>query len=172
MSTKQQNTQRTSITAPDVATLAHLIRQEEQNVQQLQLLLEQEKTILLERRFQDLQQQLQQKRQLLAILEKNAVQRQQLLQQMLLPVNADGWRKLLHTADKTGQIVQRWQQLETLLRQCHALNTINEKLTHRTHMAASRMMDILRGAHNQPKLYTDTGARQRYDGTNRNLGKA
>jgi len=157
---------------PDAATLVHLIKQEEQNVQQLEQLLQQEKLALLQRQFQNLQQHLQQKRQLLAILEKNASQRQQLLQQIKLPATADGWRQLLWRADMSGQATQRWEHLETLLRQCHGLNAVNEKLTHRTHMAASQMMDILRGAHNQPKLYTDTGARQRSDGSQRTLGKA
>jgi len=157
---------------PDAATLVHLIKQEEQNVQQLEQLLQQEKSALLERQFQHLQNHLQQKRQLLAILEKNASQRQQLLQLTQLPATADGWRQLLWRTDQSGQATQRWEQLETLLRRCHSLNAVNEKLTHRTHMAASQMMDILRGAHNQPKLYTDTGARQRSDGGQRTLGKA
>lgn len=157
---------------PDAATLVHLIKQEEQNVQQLEELLQHEKTALLERQFQHLQQYLQLKRQLLAILEKNATQRQQVLAQMQLPASADGWRELLRKADKSGQATERWQQLEVLLRNCHRLNAVNEKLTHRTHMAASQMMDILRGAHNQPKLYTDTGARQRFDGAQRTLGTA
>jgi len=157
---------------PDAATLVHLIKQEEQNVQQLEQLLQQEKSALLQREFQHLQQHLQQKRQLLAVLEKNASQRQQLLQLTQLPATADGWRQLLWRTDQSGQATQRWEQLETLLRRCHGLNAVNEKLTHRTHMAASQMMDILRGAHNQPKLYTDTGARQRSDGGQRTLGKA
>lgn len=157
---------------PDAATLAHLIKQEEQNVQQLHTMLEQEKAALIERRFQDLQAQLQQKRQLLAILEKNAQQRQQLLQQYGLPISPEGWRTLLKKADKSGQIGTRWQALEQLLKQCHSLNAVNEKLTHRTHMAASQMLDILRGAHNQPKLYTDTGARKHFEGEQRTLGTA
>ena len=157
---------------PDAATLTHLVRQEEQNVQQLQSLLELEKAALLERRFQDLQTQLQQKRQLLAMLEKNAQQRQQVLKQCGLPTSPDGWRTLLKKADKAGQVAERWQALEKVLKQCHALNSINEKLTHRTHMAASKMLDILRGVHNQPKLYTDTGARQHCEGTQRTLGTA
>lgn len=157
---------------PDAATLLHLIKQEEQNVQQLEQLLQQEKAALLERQFQHLQQHLQQKRQLLAILEKNASQRQQVLKQIKLPDTAEGWRQLLSKADKSGQASQRWELLETLVKRCHTLNAVNEKLTHRTHMAASQMMDILRGAHNQPKLYTDTGARQRFDGSQRTLGKA
>jgi len=157
---------------PDAATLTHLIRQEEQNVQQLQSLLELEKAALLERRFQDLQTQLQQKRQLLAMLEKNAQQRQQLLKQYGLPMTPDGWRTLLKKADKAGQVADRWKALETVIKKCHTLNAINEKLTHRTHMAASKMLDILRGAHNQPKLYTDTGARQHCEGTQRMLGTA
>jgi len=157
---------------PDTATLVHLIKQEEQNVQQLEQLLQQEKSALVERQFQNLQQHLQQKRQLLAILEKNASQRQQLLKLTQLPATADGWRQLLRRADQTGQATQRWELLETLLRRCHGLNAVNEKLTHRTHMAASQMMDILRGAHNQPKLYTDTGARQRSEGSQRTLGTA
>lgn len=157
---------------PDAATLVHLIRQEEQNVQQLEELLQHEKDALLERQFQNLHQYLQLKRQLLAILEKNASQRQQVLAQMQLSATPDGWRQLLKKADKSGQASERWQQLEVLLKRCHTLNAVNEKLTHRTHMAASQMMDILRGAHNQPKLYTDTGARQRFDGSQRTLGKA
>jgi len=157
---------------PAAATLVHLIKQEEQNVQQLEQLLQQEKAALIERQFQNLQQQLQQKRQLLAILEKNAVQRQQLLQQMQLPATAEGWRQMLGRVDKSGQASQRWSQLEILVKRCHGLNAINEKLTHRTHSAASQMMDILRGAHNQPKLYTDTGARQRSEGSQRTLGTA
>jgi flagellar biosynthesis/type III secretory pathway chaperone len=157
---------------PDAATLIHLIKQEEQNVQQLEELLLHEKEALLQRQFQNLQQFLQLKRQLLAILEKNANQRQQVLAQMQMPATANGWRELLKKADRSGQASERWQQLEILLRRCHTLNAVNEKLTHRTHMAASQMMDILRGAQNQPKLYTDTGARQRFEGSNRTLGKA
>ena len=157
---------------PDAATLVHLIKQEESNVQQLEQLLLLEKTALQERQFQNLQQHLQQKRQLLATLEKNASHRQQVLQQMKFPATANGWRQLLRDADTSGHAMQRWEQLEILLRRCHGLNAVNEKLTHRTHMAASQIMDILRGANNQPKLYTDTGARQRFEGSQRTLGKA
>lgn len=121
---------------------------------QLLTLLKQERSLLEKREYEQYQQLISNKLQLLQTLEKNAAVRQQ----HLLNAGFEDEASTLATLDKQAPIVANaWRKLQSQWQQCQELNEINERISKRTRLVVGQILDILRGQNNQAKLYTKQG---------------
>lgn len=144
----------TGSTPPDRATVMNLIHSDRQNLAQLELLLKQEKQALAQRDHQNLQALLDEKKQLLTVLAKNAQARTQLLNTLALEDNAENWRQLVGTL----QLETLWQELESQLKRCRELNNINDIIIHRTRQTVGAILNALRGKTASTETYSQKGA--------------
>ncbi|MGK0500020.1 MAG: flagella synthesis protein FlgN [Oceanicoccus sp.] len=121
---------------------------------ELLALLQQERKALETRQYQAFQQLISKKQQLLLKLEKNAEQRQQLLQ-------AAGFTdetSTLNAADHHAPIVATaWRKLGAQWSHCQELNEVNDRIAKRTRLVVGQILDLMRGQNSKDKLYTRKG---------------
>lgn len=120
----------------------------------LHQLLQQERSALESRQYDDFQALLKQKNQLLSTLKKSADHRSHAFQAAGLTDE----ESTLAAAEREAPIVARaWRQLAKQWDECQHLNAVNERIVQRTKMVVSQTLDLIRGANNQQKLYDTKG---------------
>ncbi|MFT5693563.1 MAG: flagella synthesis protein FlgN [Oceanicoccus sp.] len=121
---------------------------------QLLTLLQDERTALETRNYDEFQDIIGKKQTLLETLESHARIRQQLLQNA--GFNDEG--TTLEAADQQAPIVAKaWRLLGEQWSKCQELNEINEQITSRTRLVVSQTLDLLRGQNTKEKLYDGKG---------------
>lgn len=102
---------------------------------------------------------LERKTQLLANLEKNAQQRNQLLQSEGFPADENGtqafFKSLTQSAAKA--CADKWRNLEQKLENCKVENLINGKIIHRSRQQVDVLLNLIQGNKNSGRIYTQSG---------------
>jgi len=65
------------------------------------------------------------------------------------------------------ELTNLWQSSLKALQECKDLNTINGLVIERSRTRNQKIMDMVRGKHQKPKLYGNKGGEQSYAGSNR-----
>lgn len=121
---------------------------------QLLQLLENERIALEKRNYDSVQSIITDKQALLEQLEKHASVRQQ----VLVKAGFTDEKSTLAAADQHAPTVAAaWRSLGEQWTRCQQLNEINERISKRTRLVTSKILDLLRGQANQQKLYDDKG---------------
>ncbi|MEE8058878.1 MAG: flagellar protein FlgN, partial [Pseudomonadales bacterium] len=114
-------------------------------------LLQRERKILEERKYDDFQQIISNKQHLLAQLENHANTRQHLIQQAGFANESN----LLSAAEEQAPAVaSALRQLDEQWRRCQKLNEINERIAKRTKLVVGHILDLMRGKTGETRLYT------------------
>lgn len=134
--------------------LEHSLQTDIPITDQLLALLQQERQLLESRQYDQFQQLINQKQQLLQQLDQHATQRQQLL-------HSAGFDNEQHTLETLAQqapvAASAWHKLSDQWQQCQDLNEVNERIAKRTRLVVGQILDLLRGQNNQTRLYTKKG---------------
>ncbi|BFM16602.1 hypothetical protein R50073_27850 [Maricurvus nonylphenolicus] len=165
MSSTTQNTgsqsANTSMGAVPVSPKA-LFNQVEHDIQicdQLIELLQQESEALKQRQTQTLEGLIPVKNSLLGALANSANQRRSWLQAQGKPTDESHWLQLLQ--EMGGQkLLDQWQIFNDKLSNSQHLNEVNGKMIARGQQTINRLLDILRGQFDAPKLYNQSGTTQ------------
>lgn len=121
---------------------------------QLLDLLQQERTALETRNYEQFQHIISLKQELVAQLESQSNSRQQLLQD----AGFNNEPSTLSAADEQAPAVAKaWRQLGEKWQRCQELNEINERIAKRTRLVVGQVLDLLRGQNNSAKLYNSSG---------------
>lgn len=135
-----------------------MIAQDTHATRQLKTLLLQERELLEQRQHDTLPAIIEQKDQLLGSLTQSARQRHQLLQNLGLQPNSQGWDNLLAAQPALAPVRASWQTLAEEFAECQALNEINGKMIARSKQTLGALLNLLRGQVSTPQLYTQSGA--------------
>lgn len=160
------NSPMTGNTSPITAkVLFEHIQQSTQAADRMIELLNHESQLLKQRETQQLEALLTEKNQCLADIATGARQRRLWLEQLGLNTDQENWLGLLQ--ENGGQkFLQSWQELNAKLQQCQQLNDVNGKMIARGRQTINRLLDILRGQSDSPKLYTSRGSTQNNNNSN------
>lgn len=135
------------------------IDHDSQVADQLIELLGREQEALKQRNSQQLESLITEKNALLAALANSANQRRTWLTSQGKPADEAHWEELIQAMG--GQkLDDLWQALQEKLQQCHHLNEVNGKMIARGQQTINRLLDILRGQFDAPKLYNQSGNTQ------------
>lgn len=135
-----------------------MLAQDTSTVAQLSELLQQERDLLPSRDHTLLSQILEQKTRLIEQLGQNALVRQQLLRQLGLAENAEGWDLFLQRNSLTLPLREGWQQLQAAFSECKTRNEINGRLISRSRQTLDQLLNLLRGKAPAANLYNASGA--------------
>ncbi len=143
-------------TAPYQSFL-QLLQQEQAAVQQLLATLQQEHQALGARDVDAIDQAVAAKEQQLAQLGQLAQQRNQLLEQAGVSADKEGFSQFI-ASEPSGKLKQRWDELETLLRECQRQNQINGSLLETGRQVSQELLSILTGQDfGKNELYNQRG---------------
>ncbi len=136
------------------AELKTIFEQDIPATAQLLTLLQNERSTLETRNYDEFHKIIGQKQTLLALLENHAAIRQQLLQKAGFNDEASS----LQAATQHAPIVAKaWRDLGEQWSRCQELNEINERIASRTRLVVSQILDLLRGQNTREKLYDGKG---------------
>lgn len=139
-----------------------LFSQVEQDIQvcdQLIELLQKESEALKQRQTQTLESLIPEKNSFLSALANSANQRRAWLQAQGKPTDESHWLQLLQ--EMGGQkLLDQWQIFNDKLSNTKHLNEVNGKMIARGQQTINRLLDILRGQFDAPKLYNQSGTTQ------------
>ena len=82
------------------------------------------------------------------------------------PIEA-GKVKMVIDARGDAELSTLWSQSLNQLEQCKELNQVNGLVIERSRSRNQKIMDMVRGKHQKPKLYGEKGGESTYSGTNR-----
>jgi len=125
-------------------------------------LLGQEQEALAERNIEVLDTIIEHKTQQLEVLEKSAQLRTDWTRQSLGGATIDDsmikerWQAIISSSE-APQISEQWEKLKVLQAKCKAANEVNGKILARNQKTFSRLLDIVRGQHSTPNLYSASG---------------
>ena len=122
--------------------------------QQLRDVLEQERQTLENRQYEQFEQLLQGKQQLLAQLEQGGNARRQWLAKRGFADDASALRLVKLQAPA---VAEQWQAAAEQWRDCQHANQVNEQICNRTRVVVERVLDILRGQPGQGSTYDAKG---------------
>lgn len=146
-----------SPTAAQQQAMLALLGQEQLAVEELITVLQQEHDALGRRVAEDVTQAVAAKEKALFALHQLAQQRAQLMQQAGLNTDKEGFNSFI-TSDTSGQLEQRWAELEERLRECQRQNQINGSLLESGRQATQEVLSILTGRDfSQNELYNQKG---------------
>ena len=121
---------------------------------QLNQILDQERSALESRDYDNFQSLLTTKKALINQLKQHADSRMHALQ----AAGFDDEATTLAAAEIAAPVIARsWQQLAQQWQQCQHLNAVNERILQRTQLVVSQTLDILRGANSSNRLYDTKG---------------
>ncbi len=154
----------------------HLFRSIQASRKELEALVqlcEAELTAIKARDLEQLQQVVADKQAALERFERSVLERNQLLQQAGVSVDASGLEALLSRfPDKQRALLSKgWQALEALLKQVSDLNARNEQVVQRNRKNLDQLLSIMRGQNQRNTLYNQSGGTGNYAAQN-SLGKA
>lgn len=136
------------------AALEDTFQQDIPATDQLLDLLERERKSLEQRKYEDLQDIIQRKQTLLALLENHAVSRQQLLTEAGY---SDEASTLLEADQQAPAVAKSWRSLGDKWTRCQELNEINGRIAKRTRLVVGQVLDLIRGQQGEARLYTGKG---------------
>lgn len=146
----------------DINSLRQMIAQDFAAVSQLKQLLVQERSLLEQRKQNELQAIIDQKIALVDQLNTNAKQRQQILNTLGLPTNANGWDLFLQRNVATQPLRDDWKIVVSEFEECQKMNDINGKMVARSQQTLNHLLGLLRGKGASPSLYNAQGAKTQY----------
>ncbi|MGV8834917.1 flagella synthesis protein FlgN [Cellvibrio sp.] len=146
----------------DITLLRQMITQDSAAISQLKHLLAQERILLEQRKQDELPQIIEQKAILVEQLNNSAKQRQQILNALSLPANANGWDLFLQRNAATLPLRDEWKMLVSEFEDCQKMNDINGKMIARSQQTLSHLLGLLRGKVAAPALYNAQGAKTQY----------
>lgn len=148
--------------SPKVAQqLLHAMEQDLALARQLRTLLQEEKTRLEQRQYTAYQQAVKDKTQVLLQLDQTDNERKALMQSMGLSADRKGFAQLLNhvPASWKEKFTATWDALSETMNSCARLNKINGKILAHSQTTMERLMQVIRGTHNQPGIYQANGRR-------------
>lgn len=107
---------------------------------------------------------------LLALLDQHGKERSRLLADLNLPADSSGLQALAGQSAQGSLLLERGEQLSSLLERCQAANLRNGRLIRSSQASANSMLSILRG-NETPSLYDSRGSAARI-GQQRPLSQA
>jgi len=143
----------------DISLLRNMIAQDTAAVTQLKSLLVREREQLEQRKQDELPSIIEQKAILIDQLNASAKQRQQVLQALGLPSNAQGWDLFLQRNTATLVLRDDWQHLVNEFDECQQMNEVNGKMVARSRQTLNHLLNLLRGQVAAPSLYTANGSK-------------
>lgn len=143
----------------DISLLRNMITQDAAAIKQLKSLLIREREQLEQRKQDELPVIIEQKAILVDQLNASAKQRQQVLQSLKLPTNAQGWDLFLQRNTVTLVLRDEWQALVSEFEECQSMNEVNGKMVARSRQTLNHLLNLLRGQVATPSLYTANGAK-------------
>lgn len=146
----------------DINFLREMLVQDSAAIAQLKQLLEQERSLLEQRKQDGLHQIIEQKSIVVDQLNQNAKQRQQILEALDLPANAKGWDLFLQRNASTMPLINDWRLVVSEFAECQKMNDINGKMVARSQQTLNHLLDLLRGKGPAPSLYTAQGMKTQY----------
>lgn len=146
----------------DINALRQMIAQDTTAVAQLKVLLAQERSLLEQRKQDGLQRIIEQKSELVDVLNGNAKLRQQVLIALKLPPNAAGWDTFLQRNVATQPLRADWTAVVAEFEECQRMNDVNGKMIARSQQTLNHLLGLLRGKVPSPSLYNAQGAKTQY----------
>lgn len=146
----------------NVQYLRDMLAQDSDSVKQLQALLLTERELLEQRKSEGMQEIVSQKDYLLGNLSFNAKQRAQLLNNVGLTPDLEGWIAFLERDALTIGLIGDWKALTNQFIECQADNEINGKMINRSKQTLSHLLNLIRGQVAAPSLYTQNGSTSNY----------
>jgi len=126
----------------------------------LKEMLENERKALEQRDYSDFNEHLTEKQTLLIELDQNSKYRQQLVNHL----GFEDENAILQSAAKHApEVAKLWQALSEQWKQCQELNEINDRVSQRTRLVVSQMLDLLRGQEGDSRTYTAKGSTQNHN---------
>ena len=135
-----------------------MLAQDTDSINQLKLLLLQERRQLEQRELEGMQELVARKDQLLEILAFNAKQRTQLMQAAGIEQTFTGWEQLLLRDPSTRGLIPSWQLLTNEFIECQKANEVNGKMINRSKQTLTHLLNLIRGQVAAPSLYTQKGS--------------
>ena len=120
----------------------------------LKEMLEKERKALEQRDYNHFNEHLAKKQSLLIELDQNSKFRQQLVNHLGFE---DESAILQSAANHAPEVATLWQALSSEWKQCQELNEINDRISQRTRLVVSQMLDLLRGQEGNTRTYTAKG---------------
>ncbi|GGY66763.1 flagella synthesis protein FlgN [Marinobacter zhanjiangensis] len=139
-----------------VDKLQALLDQDIEQLGQLKILLEEEKTLLGNADVRGIEPLTEQKNTLLTAIRDRARQKVHLLVEMGFRPDQGHPSRFIRSAGLT-ELYQRWESAQASLADCHALNQQNSKVVSHLQARLAKLTDIFRGSSSQQKLYGATG---------------
>lgn len=151
-------------------TLIRHLDEQSQTCTALLTLLQQECELLKQRERTQIEQLTRDKIPLITRLEAGRQTRQQWLRALGLTADQPHWEQLLN--QHGGQkLLEDWQNLQARFSDCQRQNDINGRLVARGKQSLHRLLQVVRGQGDAPKLYT-AGGRTRAQLSQRSFVKA
>lgn len=141
--------------------LLHALEQDLTLATHLLELLQAEKTSLQQRQYPAYQETVKEKTQVLLQLDQADNERKSLMQQMGLSPDRKGFAHLLERVPAAwkDKFTRLWNALSDTMNRCARLNKINGKILAHSQSTMDRLMQVIRGTHQQPLLYQANGRR-------------
>lgn len=139
-----------------VDKLQSLLKADVDQLQQLRDLLEEERTLLAGANVREIEPLTARKDQLLEAIRERARQKVRLLVEMGFRPDQGHPSRFIRSAGLTD-LYQSWEQAQSALADCHALNRQNSKIVSHLQTRLARLTDIFRGSSSQQKLYGASG---------------
>lgn len=143
----------------DVNQLRVMMAQDGDAIAKLKQLLSRERELLEKRNHDELAVIVEQKSQLVDMLNLHAQMRQALLRNLGLSTDAKGWDLFLQRNSLTLPLRDGWKQIIDDFSECQALNDINGKMIARSRQTLDHLLNLLRGQVAAPSLYTAMGTK-------------
>jgi flagella synthesis protein FlgN len=136
-----------------------MINEDTIHVQKLHEVLLAENESLKKRPDESFKELLRQKNLLLVGLEQRDMQRKEFLKRFDIPQNAAGIQGLISKTPVRWQdkFYTIWNPLQTLIKECHDLNTVNGRMLHHTRESTNKILSILQGRDRFGHLYEESG---------------
>ncbi|MDB6061250.1 MAG: hypothetical protein JWM78_1353 [Verrucomicrobiaceae bacterium] len=155
-------------TTHDWSLLNQLLQRDIASSEQLLTLLHAERKALETRDYTQFEALVEPKKNLITQIEQNLAVRQQHLRQ--LGFNGDS-PALAAAQTYAPSVAECWHSAAVLWQECQIASQINDQICRRTRLVVERVLDVLRGQHNQSATYDATGTSQR-DGSGRTISNA
>lgn len=142
---------------PNWSLFDYALQQDITHSEQLLSILQQERQALESRDYNDLENLIDQKKNLVEQLENNAAQRKRWLSQHGM---IDDFAALNTAKIQAPNVVTRWETAATVWRECQTANQVNEQICRRTRLVVENVLNILRGQNAAAPTYDAKGYSQ------------
>ncbi len=143
---------------PNWSLFDYALQQDIAHGEQLLSILQQERLALESRDYNDLENLIARKKQLVEQLENNAAQRRRWLTQHGM---SNDFAALDAAKMQAPDVVKRWEAAATIWRECQTANQVNDQICRRTRLVVENVLNILRGQNATAATYDAKGLSQR-----------